>query len=223
MTLKTITVPGSRAIETLHQRRSQFASSGEYAFLIGSDNDLDEMTEAMESAREGQESIIAAATELDLDDWLRERKRVIEDQFYDEDLAGEWPEETEEKSSIGMHKDVLSGKIHPEVILGLADIAQPWHLPAVLNYGGWNECPLPEVQCAFFKRWQERFGAEIAAVSTDIIECVVARPPTDQEGAMKLAWEHYWYCTDVVLQGTQSISNLAAILQNSNYWYFWWD
>ena len=177
----------------------------------------------MESARQDKDAIIAEATELDLDDWLKERKRVMEDQFFDEDLAGEWPEEIEEKSTIGMHKDILSGKVKSEVLLGLVGIAQPWHLPAALNYGGWNECPLPEVQCAFFRNWQERFGAEIAAVSRDIIECVVTRPPTDKESAMKLAWEHYWYCSDVVLQGTQSISNLAAILQNSSYWYFWWD
>ncbi|MBL8817724.1 MAG: DUF4253 domain-containing protein [Planctomyces sp.] len=28
---------------------------------------------------------------------------------------------------------------------------------------------------------------------------------------------------DIVEQGCESISNLAATLVNSGYWYFWWD
>jgi hypothetical protein len=29
--------------------------------------------------------------------------------------------------------------------------------------------------------------------------------------------------SDIVDQGCESISNLAATLLNSPYWYFWWD
>jgi hypothetical protein len=68
-----------------------------------------------------------------------------------------------------------------------------------------------------------RAGAEIAGVSGDVIECIVANPPRDKEQSMNLAWEQYLYCQDIVVQGRETISNLAATLLNSPYWYFWWD
>ena len=40
---------------------------------------------------------------------------------------------------------------------------------------------------------------------------------------MELAWEQYWYCTDLVEHGHGSIANLAATLLDAPYWYFWWD
>jgi uncharacterized protein DUF4253 len=60
-------------------------------------------------------------------------------------------------------------------------------------------------------------------MSGDIVECAVTRPPTDRNAATILAWEQYWYCVDIVEQGCESVSNLAATLLNSPYWYFWWD
>jgi hypothetical protein len=86
---------------------------------------------------------------------------------------GEWPGEVADKGSIGLHKDVLSGKTKPEVYLGLAKIERPWHLPAVLKYGAWNECPEPEIHGAFHRQWQERHGAEITGMSGDVVECAV--------------------------------------------------
>ena len=40
---------------------------------------------------------------------------------------------------------------------------------------------------------------------------------------MDLAWEQYLYCQDIVVQGCETIANLAATLLNSPFWYFWWD
>jgi hypothetical protein len=118
---------------------------------------------------------------------------------------------------------VLSGNIKPEVYVGLARITKPWHLPAVLKYGDWNECPEPEVHCAFHSEWHDRFGAQITGMSGDVVECMVTNPPTDREQATALAWQQYWYCADIVEQGCGSVSNLAATLIKSPYWYFWWD
>ena len=60
-------------------------------------------------------------------------------------------------------------------------------------------------------------------MSGDIVECVVTKPPTDRNAPTILAWEQYWYCVDIVEQGCESVSNLAATILNSPYWYFWWD
>jgi hypothetical protein len=73
------------------------------------------------------------------------------------------------------------------------------------------------------RSWQERFGAEITGMSGDTVEGLVRNPPRDGKAALDLAREQYCYCTDIVDQGCESISNLAATLLNSPYWYFWWN
>jgi Domain of unknown function (DUF4253) len=137
--------------------------------------------------------------------------------------VGEWPIDAIDQGSITLHTDILSGNIKPKVYLGLAKIEQPWHLPAVIHFGGWNSCPSDEEHCAFHRSWQERFGAEITGMSGDTVECVVRNPPRDRKAALDLAWEQYLDCNDIVEQGCGSISKLAATLLNSPYWYFWWD
>jgi len=71
------------------------------------------------------------------------------------------------------------------------------------------------VHCAINQYWQKEFGAEIVGVSSDVIECIVKNPPRDKETAIKLAWQQYWYCADIVVQGCESIANLAATLLNA--------
>ncbi|MCA9022048.1 MAG: DUF4253 domain-containing protein, partial [Planctomycetaceae bacterium] len=122
-----------------------------------------------------------------------------------------------------LHKNAVTGNFLPEVYIGLAEVETSWQLPAVLKFGGWNDCPEAEIQCAFHRKWQTEFGAEICSVGGGVIECTVNRPPQDQQSAMQLAWEQYWYCADIVDQGCETISNLGATLLKSPYWFFWWD
>lgn len=102
-------------------------------------------------------------------------------------------------------------------------VDEPWQLPAALGFGGGNECPPPEVHAAFHRAWFDKYGAEIVGVSCDAVECFVKNPPRDREAAMSLAWEQYWYCSDIVNQGCESISRLAAELLDTSSWGFWWD
>jgi hypothetical protein len=51
---------------------------------------------------------------------------------------------------------------------------------------------------------------------------VKSRPPT-RKAALELAREQYVYCSDIVEQGAQTLSALAAMLMGSGWWYFWWD
>lgn len=220
----TLKVPGRDAIRLLNERRSLYASSGQYPFVIGYDAELQRIKRAAEFNAQDPAAIIHASLGIQTANWIESRREEAEEfGFSVEETLGEWPAEIHEKASIGLHKDVVSGKIKADVWLGLATIEKPWHLPAVLKYGGWNECPAPEVHCAFYRDWQDRFGAEITGMSSDVIECAVANPPTDQRAAFALAWEQYWYCPDIVEQGCGSVSHLAATLLNSQYWYFWWD
>lgn len=224
MSFTTLKVPGPAAIETLESRRHAYPQSGEYPFLIGDANELERVREAAEYNKQDVEELVRESLSLDLSSWLGERREEAEEyEFSEDDALGEWPGEVSEKGSISLHFDVLSRKIKKEVFLGLARIEQPWQLPAVLKYGAWNDCPSPEVHCAFHRKWQSEFGAEIVGVSGDIIECAVKNPPRDKAAAIELAWQQYWYCADIVEQGCETVSNLAATLINSRYWYFWWD
>jgi len=69
--------------------------------------------------------------------------------------------------------------------------------------------------------WHERYGADVAYVGPDELECVVLHPPTDRASA--LAEEHFVYCEDEVDQGVRSLERLAAMLLNGTVWHFWWD
>jgi len=95
-----------------------------------------------------------------------------------------------------------------------------WEVPAYLGLGGWNECPSAEFLTAVSKYWHNAYGAEIGAVTGDTIEYLVAKPPTDKETAEKLAREQFIFCPDIVLQGTQTLLNLAGSLMNGKVWYF---
>ena len=224
MTFTSIKVAGTEAVERLNELRDQFAQTGEYPFLIGPQDDLERMIESAESPRQSPEEIIRASQKIDIDEWVAERRAEMKEFGYSpyEDL-GEWPGEIHEKGSLCLHKNAVNGNVLPEVYIGLAQIKTSWHLPAILNFGGWNDCPEPEVQCAFHRKWQTDWGAEICSVGGGVIECTVNEPPQDQQSALQLAWEQYWYCGDIVVQGCETISNLGATLLKSPYWFFWWD
>jgi len=119
--------------------------------------------------------------------------------------------------------DLGTGKPHARVAFALVPAEQPWHVPAWLNYGGWNECPSADAQVAFWKRWHERFGAEIAALAGDVAEGFVTRPPSDDAAALALAKEQCDFCSDIVYQGTGSVAELARGLKDAATWFFWWD
>jgi hypothetical protein len=224
MKFTTLKIPGPDAIRLLNEHRSRYPATGQYPFLIGDDTDLTNVKDQAESSKRNPAAIIRASLDIKTAEWIAGRGGDPEEcDFSTGEGLGEWPGEILDKGSIGLHKDVLSGKIKPEVYLGFAKIKEPWHLPSILKLGAWNECPEPEVHCAFHREWQERFGAEITGVSGDVVECAVKHPPTKRKSANILAWEQFWYCSDIVAQGCDSISNLAATLIKSPYWYFWWD
>jgi hypothetical protein len=224
MQFTTIEVPGAQALKTLNERRTQFAATGRYPFLIGEAENFERLCELDQINRQDQDEIIRASFDVDISDWLAIRRRELEEfDLTDDEIVGVWPAEISGEPSLTLHLDIVSRKILPRVVIGLAEVEHPWQLPAKLRYGNWNECPPAEVHCAIHRDWQARFGAEIAGVSADTVECIVASPPQDEEQATSLAWEQYLYCEDIVIQGCQTISNLAATLLDSPYWYFWWD
>lgn len=224
MDFTTIKLPGTEALASLQHYQALYPTSGAYPFLIGDANDLQRLREGADFNKEDPAETIRRSLGLDTQNWIAKRRTEAEEyEFSVDDMLGAWPGEVSDKGSIGLHLDVLTRRIRPTVYLGIVRIEQPWQLPAMLKYGGWNDCPEAEVQCAFHRRWQADFGAQITGMSADVVECAVSQPPRDRETAVALAWQQYWYCADIVEQGCGSINQLAATLLNSPYWYFWWD
>jgi hypothetical protein len=96
-------------------------------------------------------------------------------------------------------------------------------IPAYLNWGNWNGCPAPEYHIAALRPWRDPFGAELIGLSHDVMNIRVKRRPETRNAALDLAREQYVYCSDIVDQGVETLSALAAVLMQSDWWYFWWD
>lgn len=221
---ETVTVDGDKAVEELMRYRALYRQSGQYPFLIGDSEALAQISEQMNFDKRPLTEILATASRLSTGEWLGERRAEMQADGCDfAAIEGAWPDQLPEPGQIRAHSEILSGETKQKALIGRVQIAEPWQLPAALHFGGWNDCPEAEVQAAMFKRWQEQYGAEIASISGDVVECVVDRPPDARPAAIQLAWEQYLFCYDIVEQGFGTIANLAATLLNSNYWYFWWD
>jgi len=214
---RTISVRGVNALKQVEAYRQAFAQGSRlYPFLIGDASDLESLLESVEEAPEdGGQAILAAARDLDAAEWLRANGQAKPPRWRDSDAGPGRQVQTQ--------FDVLSGRLKPLMFIGLVELTEPAELFARLGYGGWNDCPGPEVHVALHRQWRERFGAEPIAVTGDVVECWVNQPPSDRKAALALATEQAAYCADIVEQGAGSVAALAATLLEAPVWYFWWD
>jgi hypothetical protein len=68
------------------------------------------------------------------------------------------------------------------------------------------------------RTWRERYGAELIGMSFDTINLLVATRPKTREEALAFARDQYIYCTDIIAQGSQTYSALAAELMANDWW-----
>lgn len=70
------------------------------------------------------------------------------------------------------------------------------------------------------RSWEDRFGARVVEIGTDVLNLAVAAPPVTAGHAEHVAAEHNAFCRDVV----ETIREYAAdaVLGKPN-WSFWWD
>jgi hypothetical protein len=230
---------GSEVPSRLEELRKAFPVTKRYPIILGDEKEKESQVERSENDERQPEVILANSFEIDITSWFRSQETEAQEDELDRDellgdwseeeeldrdeLVGDWSEEEAQEQSIQSHLDILTGEVKPVIYLGLAAIERPWMIASVLKYGNWNDCPDAAVQCAIMRYWEAEYGAEIVSMTDDTIECIVKNPPTTKTAALQLAWEQYWYCGDIVNQGTRTISNLAAELLNSPYWFFWWD
>ncbi|WP_354644122.1 DUF4253 domain-containing protein [Kitasatospora camelliae] len=113
--------------------------------------------------------------------------------------------------------------IHPR--LGLAPAPRG---ADVLTAVGWtgqvNLHTDPAPYTAVLRRWEDRYGARLIALTDDTLHLSVAAPPRTPEHALALAAEHFAFCPDGILQGSGTLAAYAAeAVLDQPSWCFWWD
>ncbi|MEM8697217.1 MAG: DUF4253 domain-containing protein [Pseudomonadota bacterium] len=209
-----------------------------YPIIVGPDEELIRIAEHFSLMSESVEEILERAAKLQHPASMHELRAkelqmekeylassgITEDETAFQPPEGTWPDERPE-AQIGpvIVSNLLDGKFHDRVHILKIPTKLGHEVSAYLRCGGWNDCPDAAYHVAAIRSWEERYGAELVAVSGDVVELKVKNRPESNEEAMTLAREHYAFCSDVVDQGTETIANLAAILMESDWWYFWWD
>lgn len=217
-----VAVPGSRAIDEWRRLQMEWRSEGASPVVLGNREAVAMLKETSDFNESSAEEIMDAAAGLSAEQIFKKLREAEEDGFLDEE-EGEWPTGQVEPQNLLAHLNILTGEPQPVVYIAMIPTPRSYEIPAYLKYGAWNACPSPEEHVAILRYWYERYGIELYSSTSDVIECVVARPPQNRESAMALAREQFLYCTDIVTQGVGSIANLASILLNGKCWYFWWD
>lgn len=200
-------------------RLATLTAQGRYVpIVLGAPERLPDLAAVLASQGNFAE-VEKAGLSLDVDQWIA-HTRAQEPDYY-EASGPEAP--SAPMVQLTSVRDTVSGAFLSEVVIALCNVNHPWEVAAVLRPGGWSECPDASVHFAFFKRWHERYGAVPVAMTDDVIEFTVARPPQTAGDAMSLAEEQFVYCADIVHQGVQSLSTLASLLRGGKRWFFWWD
>jgi hypothetical protein len=230
-----ITVPGKSAINAWAAARSLVSQTGRYPVILGGSGDfggkvstasertLDAAKSMVETSGLKPESVLTDALALDLDQWFESRAKYLEISAADLEATRPLPQYNLPKDRFATNTDILSQKPLPEVEIVLLPTQFGWEAPAYLMWGGWNDTPLPHELVAIFKRWSDTNGAEVVAMTGDVVEMTVVVPPTDDLSAIKVAQDQFLVAPDIVWQGTGDVGILASAVRDASVWYFWWD
>lgn len=107
-------------------------------------------------------------------------------------------------------------------LLGLVETDAGWKIPALFPWKGSTNWELYGAEhAAVIERWHQRFDAEVMAMTYDVLELYVPRPPS-AEAAIGVAKEAYAYCPDLLDSGVPTLEDLAEHMIRSKAWYFRW-
>lgn len=218
----TVSTPGDRAEQLLLQMREELEQRGHVPVIVGHAENVSRLVNAWNYREFSFDVALSAATNLQAEDWFQ--ARIDEDpEGFDSLLETQvYPKGAAPMIQLQAGFD-LSGKPRKEVFIAELPTADYWAIPLHLRFGAWNACPEPFAHALIAKYWQQRYGAKIAALTSDTIEFTVERLPDSPEDCARLAREQYIYCADIVDQGVGSVPTLAQALRGSSRWDFWWD
>jgi hypothetical protein len=213
--------PGDRVEGELLRLRSACAALGTIPVIIGEQECAERLIESWDQPFD-HNAELARSIQFSPEAWFAKRREEYHEDLLDEDQEEAPPEGAAPMTQLTIGHD-YDGQPRSEVFIATVPTADSTAVPVFLRFGDWNDCPSPHIHTAMARYWKERYGAEIATLSSDVVEFTVARPPSDDVQAMELAWQQYLYCADIVVQGVGSVATLAQALRRSTRWFFWWD
>lgn len=234
---RVVTVPGADALKEWERLR---ALDKGWPVVIGDDTALDRIAEQFSldapAVFPGQRpapplrspaTILAAADAVTLPGALEKLWRDEYGENPEENAMpqlGAWPPATDSPGpGFTIASDIRTGTPLERVHILMIPTRDSAEVPAYLRWGGWNACPMPEIHVAVLRDWKRRYGVELVGIDGDTINLRAARRPISRDAALALAREQFFYCPDIVHQGTGTLAPLAAGLMASDWWFFWWD
>lgn len=224
-------IHGSIAVAAWHELSAAHATKPEMSYwpIIVGPNEAVDAQRRLGGVRNTSHTAqtVKQSAEIDVDKWLEERLALVRcvPQRPRQPYTPRWPHPADVALRTEFTTPLSTFLKRPlrQVWIALLPIQRSWEAAAAMSFGKWNENPKPLYHVALHHRWQQLFGANLVAMTHDVLEFQVARPPTSRDVALALAENQYNYCPDIVEQGMESIEALALSLLNSNIWYFWWD
>lgn len=114
-------------------------------------------------------------------------------------------------------------RLYERIVILLLPTTKGWEAPAYLFFGGFNDCPPPEVHVAMAKWGFQRYGAEVAVIhERGFIEMECHRPPANRADALTLARDLKTYAEQVSVDA-KTLGVLASALKSGSVWHLWWD
>ncbi|MFN8659019.1 MAG: DUF4253 domain-containing protein [Candidatus Obscuribacterales bacterium] len=222
-----VEVPKGKAMDIWRVVRNAVDSTGYWPIFT---EEYDRLLEYMEFNEMEPAAILKSANSMDAKDWFE--THVQEDPEMFEEALESSANANQSHWHPNSREDNLKTADDFYIVKSIGDFTStmilvptktPWHVAAVLRWGGSNDGIEPEEHTALHKYWYTAYGAEPVVATMDIWEFRVAKPPQTREAAMHLAREQYIYCPDIVDQGCATVAGLASELIYSPRWYFWWD
>ena len=121
--------------------------------------------------------------------------------------------------------DVRTDQPLPKVHIVLVPTADPTTVPAHLQLGQLERTvqrpSITSPPCAIGEIGYGRRAGRPGQGHVESSGC--ADDPPHASEAIELARLQYAYCNDIVDQGVNDLSALAAALMADDWWFFWWD
>jgi hypothetical protein len=229
-----IEVDGAIGLDRWADLRALTSVTGHYPILLGSTVPFDPFATGQFEA--DWKRVLELATEdtrnpgtlddvgaFNIDDWLESRQN---DPFIGQQnlqVGDELPTYNGPKGEFIAHVNLFENRPHKRVFLALVPTTTSWEVPYLMNFGAFDDSPLPLEHAAIHQLLFKTYGAEIVSLGLDSLEFSVARPPEGRDESVEAATIHYLYAPDNVLEGTGDFAVLASGVDGAESWYFWWD
>jgi hypothetical protein len=233
---QVVEIPGATALETYNKLLKEGRTKGFWPVLLGDLNGLRafKVPEVWPAFQPVAQEILQASLEVLVQSQIEAVKAadIKSEEFYAKEYENELetdetvknaPAETHEKAEIWAHKDPYQGTPLEKVWLAIIPTTKSYEVPAYLNWPGTEATPSPDVQVAFLKTWNERYGAEVVAVMDNHFQIIVARPPATYEEALPLAYEQLAFCDNILDERYNSVRWLAKDLVGAKVWIISWE